>query len=1214
MKNLLIAALLMGAAGHFHAALSQSLSPDQSRQTQFLWEKLSIPYEGVRRDSLQPIFAKSSREHQALCLALCQRSAPLPEQLLSTGIDSLEHETLLMTSKRQLARGWNSVVLPASAIAPEHATGLWTLLHDGQSHDFIPDQPVALYIEENATLTSIGLKLEINGTSMEQHLVFPTFMVSACPDPDMPPWPINDSNDPWWIGCFLEGQAITGQALLKTSPDGIFDQPVILCEGFDPAIGGQMPSYGHGDLNWEVIWNCSATPSESFQAMPAFIDSLNAEGMDFVFLDFADGTQSIAQSAALLEHLIQLCNDYQQSELRSPLVVVGASMGGLVARHALRKMELEGVDHCTRLFLSIDSPFRGAWLPLAVQHAVTFLSDVSVDAADLCSALNSPAARQMLFESPNGAHASFSVHQALQADWGLPEIPLCAAISNGNPAMAFPTSNTPLLHATSSFLGWDYVNLWLFAAPGDPQYPDSDSNNWCVFDGQLINTDWEWGEDFILNEQGHCTPSFPAWGALPGSASSHLTLLRNALEIAGISVDEYQDQSLFIPVHSAFDLPLSDDWSVEAIPFDAISTQPMTHPIAMHADIGDHAEKILTWIVDGKPINTLEFEHHFGWNEPNAHWIGPCVIPAAGKVTIGGPEGNGMDWQQPFYVESSPCSEAIELPQFGTLILGDTLGNGVGILSIQPGTQLVIGPGSKLHIGPSSQLHIEEGAQLILNGGEVIVHPGGTLNVHSDGQILVSESSHIACNGPDGNVLFNGDLIVSDGKTIQISPTTNHAAGSIEITEMTAYVQLGIGSVWEITGQATDPLAFTLQNHAGLSVHGAGILEMTDVQLDMNEFSALLVHTKAEFQQVNLHGSNASAPCAFYHRLQWNQGTLHNAFISHQHPSSAAMQLTALQAFNSEWSATQSGLHMEQCNWNQSAFSLDQVPMHSWIRNSSFESGFYSTPQLQVTASEHILRIESSVFSNHSTGIKLQEQQANLLCNVFDNLSNGLHIDSLGKVNIAPPFGKNTFMHNNRHVLFNHGLWLDCLQGGNAFGPVDYRYFEGTIAGLDGGDNAVILLACNGNDWSHCAGNGPCVIAPIQLESSGDGTPIFLKDAAPVLLQCNDSNSGEIQPDQDDPKAVADSNTEALLNWMVYPNPVLQDLHVYWVSSKPHPEQVQMDAFDSAGNLVLSLAQSLAADGAITCSVVGLTRGWYSLHLKTPDGITQAFQIILSAP
>jgi hypothetical protein len=141
MKNLLIAALLMGAAGHFHAALSQSLSPDQSRQTQFLWEKLSIPYEGVRRDSLQPIFAKSSREHQALCLALCQRSAPLPEQLLSTGIDSLEHETLLMTSKRQLARGWNSVVLPASAIAPEHATGLWTLLHDGQSHDFIPISP-----------------------------------------------------------------------------------------------------------------------------------------------------------------------------------------------------------------------------------------------------------------------------------------------------------------------------------------------------------------------------------------------------------------------------------------------------------------------------------------------------------------------------------------------------------------------------------------------------------------------------------------------------------------------------------------------------------------------------------------------------------------------------------------------------------------------------------------------------------------------------------------------------------------------------------------------------------------------------------------------------------------------------------------------------------------------------------------------------------------
>ena len=1214
MKNIIYAALIWGAAGHFYGALSQSLSPDQSRQAHFIWDKLNVSYEGLHRDSLQSIFAKSSREHQAICLALYQRTEPLLQQLLSTGIDSLEYETLLMASKRTLARGWNYVVLPESAIASEHAEGSWTLMHDGQSHNVTPNEPLALYISENASLTSLGLKLEINGTSIEQHLLFPTFLVSTCPDPDLPPWPINDSSDPWWIGCFHEGQPISGQALLKTSPDGIFDQPVILCEGFDPAIGGQIPLHGHGDMNWETLWNCSANPSTAFEAMPAFIDSLNAVGMDFVFLDFADGTQSVAKSAALLQHLIQLCKSHQQAETASPLVVVGASMGGLIARHALRKMELDGEDHCTRLFLSIDSPFRGAWLPLAVHHAVAFLSDVSVDAADLFDALNSPAARELLFESPTGPRAEFIALQSLQAEWGLPQLPYCAALSNGHPEIPFPTPNSPLLHATSSFLGWDYVNLWLFAAPGDPQYPDSDDDNWCVFDGQLINTDWEWGQDFILNGQGHCAPTFPNWGSLPGSASSHLTLLRNALEIAGIEVDVSQEQSLFIPVHSAFDLPLASEWSAEAIDFDAISTQPLTDPIGMHAEIGHHASQILGWVIDGRPIENINFEHHFGWNQPNTHWIGPCSIPAAGKVTIGGLEGNGMAWQQPFHVESTPCSDVIELPQFGTLILGDTLGNGIGTLHITSGTQLILGPESTVHIGPSSQLHIQEEAQLILNGGQIIIHPGGILNIHSDGQILVSENSLIACNGPDGKFEFNGDLIVSDGKTFQISSSTNQVAGLLEIDSITAYVQLGTGSRWQIHGPDSAPIALTLQHDAGMGVHGLGVLEMTNVQIDMNAFSTLELHVKTNFQQVNLQGDNSTAACAFFNRLQWDKGVLHNANISHQHPSSASMQLTDLELVNTEWSATLSGLHMEHCSWSHSTFSLEQVPLHSWIRNTSFESGFSDFPQLFVAASGHALRIESSEFKNHSTGLKLKEQKVNLACTKFENLSDAVHLDSLGQLNMAPPYGKNTFIHNNQHVRFTDGFWLDLLHGGNAFAQADHQYFEGTIAGLDAAQSGPILLACNGNDWNHCSGSAPCMIAPIDLETSIEGSLIFLKDASPALLNCSDPNVGELQPDQDSPKMAAVQNPTESPRWQVYPNPVLQDLDIHWTSNQIHPNQVELRLFDAVGHLVLSRSERPSADGTIQCSIGSLKPGWYSLHIDSTDEITQAIQIIVHAP
>ena len=326
------------------------------------------------------------------------------------------------------------------------------------------------------------------------------------------------------------------------------------------------------------------------------------------------------------------------------------------------------------------------------------------------------------------------------------------------------------------------------------------------------------------------------------------------------------------------------------------------------------------------------------------------------------------------------------------------------------------------------------------------------------------------------------------------------------------------------------------------------------------------------------------------------------------------MQLFDLQVFNTEWSAILSGLHMDDCAWNQSTMSLDRSTMHSWIRNSTFDSGAPGKPQLEVTASEHAIRVESSVFSNHILGIRLQEQKAHLLCNVIENLSDGIQLDSLGKLDMAPPYGKNHFLHNNRHIRFSGGLWMDLLQGGNEFAQADYRYFEGTIIGLESNENGAILIACNGNDWSHCEGNGPCMINPIALELSSDGTLVLLKDSNPLLLNCEDSFTGGVLPDQDNPKTVVRETIGDDMPWTVYPNPAESDLNVYWISNEPYPEQVNLYAFNSAGHLVLSRTESPDTDGKITCSVGSLLKGWHSLHIAMPGGITQSIQIIVNAP
>ena len=127
---MLLATLIWGVAGHSHALFSQSLSPYESRQTHFIWEKLGVTFEGLNRDTIRRVFEQSSHEQQAICLALSHRTEPIQNELLATGIDSLGHETLLLASRRDIPRGLNSIVLPSLAVAEEHLQGVWTLIHD----------------------------------------------------------------------------------------------------------------------------------------------------------------------------------------------------------------------------------------------------------------------------------------------------------------------------------------------------------------------------------------------------------------------------------------------------------------------------------------------------------------------------------------------------------------------------------------------------------------------------------------------------------------------------------------------------------------------------------------------------------------------------------------------------------------------------------------------------------------------------------------------------------------------------------------------------------------------------------------------------------------------------------------------------------------------------------------------------------------------------
>lgn len=91
--------------------------------------------------------------------------------------------------------------------------------------------------------------------------------------------------------------------------------------------------------------------------------------------------------------------------LTQPNVVVGMSMGGILTRYALKKMEDRNIPHCTSTMITWDTPHKGANAPLGVQGAIWFryasAAYSSSDRDDACGLrewdfLNQPAARQQL--------------------------------------------------------------------------------------------------------------------------------------------------------------------------------------------------------------------------------------------------------------------------------------------------------------------------------------------------------------------------------------------------------------------------------------------------------------------------------------------------------------------------------------------------------------------------------------------------------------------------------------------------------------------------------------------------------------------------------------------------------------------------------------------------------------------------------------------------
>lgn len=222
-------------------------------------------------------------------------------------------------------------------------------------------------------------------------------------------------------------------------------KPLIVAEGFDMGVI-VAPSRESGLTNIQSFKN-------SLQQGGNLANMINSD-YDIIYIDWNNGVDYIQNNAGLLAAAISWVNANKLGTEQN--VVLGQSMGGLVARYALKDMEDHGIPHQTKLFISHDSPHQGANIPLSIQNMLVNITrayvktpialgfgefivpffNQGIAASDVLTLTDTPAARQMLI---NYVNRNYQINNSMHDEWqtilkakGYPQQSRNVAISNGS--------------------------------------------------------------------------------------------------------------------------------------------------------------------------------------------------------------------------------------------------------------------------------------------------------------------------------------------------------------------------------------------------------------------------------------------------------------------------------------------------------------------------------------------------------------------------------------------------------------------------------------------------------------------------------------------------------------------------------------------------------------------------------------------------------------
>jgi hypothetical protein len=211
---------------------------------------------------------------------------------------------------------------------------------------------------------------------------------------------------------------------------------------------------GYSTFNWATL--VTGVDAEGHHAndplriekAPQLLNQLCCAGYDICFVDFHSGEAYIESNGeALYSILVQLHQKLVENNSSEKMVVCGASMGGLVARYAINKLEAEGHTDWVEKFISFDSPQMGANIPLGVQYTLKHLKGLGSDLEEKYNKLTCPSASQLV------NYSCLETNLLLPTTFTTPSPSIERTELLSNPYMGWPQHCTKIAISNGSRLG-----------------------------------------------------------------------------------------------------------------------------------------------------------------------------------------------------------------------------------------------------------------------------------------------------------------------------------------------------------------------------------------------------------------------------------------------------------------------------------------------------------------------------------------------------------------------------------------------------------------------------------------------------------------------------------------------------------------------------------------------------------------------------------------